>query len=116
MGIAYLAFAPPSERKLLLGMMTRSDVPVDATTREPERIDHLIAEAQRHGYALRQGGSNWPQTSAIALPIRRDKRVMGCFAVIWMAPIMSASDAVGRCLEPMQHTRTLIEQSLGSDR
>jgi IclR family transcriptional regulator, mhp operon transcriptional activator len=116
MGIAYLAFAPPTERKQLLGMMTRSGVPADAMTREPERVDHLIAEARRRGYALRQGGSNWPQTSAIAQPIRRDKRVMGCFAVIWMARIMSASDAVGRCLEPMQQTRTLIEQSLEADR
>ena len=73
MGIAYLAFAPPTERKLLLGMMPRSGVPADAMTREPERVDHLIAEAQRRGYALRQGGSNWPanQRDRAADPTRQ---------------------------------------------
>jgi IclR family transcriptional regulator, mhp operon transcriptional activator len=114
-GIAYLAFAPLTERKLLLDMMARSDVPNDALARKPERVDRLIAEARRRGYALRQGGAIWPRTSAIALPIRLEKRVLGCITVIWMAGIMSVRDAVRRCLEPMQQTQGLIEQSLKAE-
>ena len=70
----------------------------------------------RRGYAGRQGGTIWPHTGAVALPIRARQRVLGCISAIWMARAMAYEEGLRRCLPPLRETRVLIEQKLAADR
>jgi len=115
-GLAYLAFAPASERTLLLDMLTRSRAPHDALAREAQSVARLIGITRRRGYGVRQGGAIWPHTASIAFPIRHNRRVLGCITVIWMDRVIEFKDAVRRCLEPMQETQRLIERNLEATR
>ncbi len=115
-GLAYLAFAPAPERALLLDMLARSPAPHDAPAREAQYVARLIAATRRRGYGTRQGGAIWPHTASIALPIRHDRRVLGCITAIWMDRVIEFKDAVQRCLEPMQDTQQRIERKLQETR
>jgi IclR family mhp operon transcriptional activator len=111
-GLAYIAFAPARERETLLELLARSDDPDDALARDPVQVSRLIAATRRRGYGLRQGGRIWSHTGAVALPIRAEKRVIGCINAIWMARVIGYKEGVSRCLEPLRETRLLIERRL----
>ena len=111
-GLAYLAFAPDAERRLLLDLLARSEAPHDALARDSGKVTRLIAVTRRRGYGLRQAGIIWPHTGSIALPIRHAGRLLGCITAIWMARVIGFKEGVQRCLEPMRVTQRLIEQQL----
>jgi IclR family mhp operon transcriptional activator len=114
-GLTYLAFTPANERKLLLDMLARSDSPHDALARDVDQVQRLIMATRRRGYGLRQGGVIWPNTGSIALPIRHNKRVLGCISAIWMARVIDFREGVQRCLEPLRETQALIERRLNAE-
>jgi len=111
-GLAYISFAPKQERETLLALLARSSDPHDALARDPARASRLIVATRRRGYGLRQGGTIWPHTGSLALPVRVGGRLLGCINTVWMARAIGAKDAVSRCLEPLRETRQLIEQRL----
>jgi IclR family mhp operon transcriptional activator len=115
-GLAYIAFAPLQERETLLEMLASSGDPQDALARDRDQVGRLIAATRRRGYAGRQGGTIWPHTGAVALPIRARKRVLGCISTIWMARAMDYEEGLRRCLAPLRETRLLIEQRLAAER
>jgi IclR family mhp operon transcriptional activator len=115
-GLAYIAFAPPQEREALLAMLASSDDGEDTLARDRDQVARLIAATRRRGYAVRQGGTIWPHTGAVALPIRARRRVLGCISAIWMARAMDYEEGLRRCLAPLRETRLLIEQRLAADR
>jgi IclR family mhp operon transcriptional activator len=111
-GLAYIAAAPPGERRILLGLLAGSGDPADRPARDATAVSRLIAATRRRGYGLRQGGPLWPHTGAIALPVRVGERVLGCVSTIWMARVVDARDGVRACLPHLRQTRDLIEQRL----
>ena len=115
-GLAYIAFAPPQEREALLEMLALSGDAENALARDRDQVARLIAATRRRGYAGRQGGTIWPHTGAVALPVRYRRRVLGCVSAIWMARAMDYNEGLRRCLEPLRETRLLIEQRLATDR
>lgn len=114
-GLAYLAFAPPQERDALLEMLAASSDPENALARDRDQLARLIAATRRRGYGGRQGGTIWPHTGAVALPIRAKPRVLGCISAIWMARAMDYNEGLRRCLDALRETRSLIEQRLKTD-
>lgn len=115
-GLAYVSFASPDERAALLGMLAQSGDPHDALARDKAQVARLISATRRRGYGLRQGGTIWPHTGSIALPVRVGRRLLGCVTTIWMARAMSVEEGVRRCLEPLRETRNLIETRLAAAR
>ncbi|MBV8576332.1 MAG: helix-turn-helix domain-containing protein [Acetobacteraceae bacterium] len=115
-GLAYIAFAPKGERETLLALLARSSDPHDGLARDPGQVSRLIAATQRRGYGLRQGGQIWAHTGSLALPVRVGRRLLGCVNTVWMARVISAKEAVSRCLEPLREARQLIEQRLADAR
>lgn len=111
-GLAYIAFASLAERNLLLECLSQSDAPADAIAKDRSKVSRLLSATRRRGYGLRQGGSLWPHTGAIALPIFHGKRVLGCISAIWMARAISFEEGARHCLGPLQETKTLIEKRL----
>ncbi len=115
-GLAYISFAPKEEQDTLVALLARSSDPHDALARDPAQVLRLIAATRRRGYGLRQGGSIWPHTGSLALPVRVGRRLLGCINTVWMARVISAKEGVSRCLEPLRETRQLIEQKLAEAR
>jgi IclR family mhp operon transcriptional activator len=111
-GLAYIAFVPADERRLLLELLAQSDSPADAVAKDFSAVARLIANTRRRGYGVRQGGTLWPHTGSVALPIRHGKRVLGCINAIWMARVIGFEEGVRRCLAPLQQTRASIEERL----
>ncbi len=111
-GLAYLAAISEAERGLLIDLLAQSDAPADAIARDPAQVARTIANTQRRGYGLRQGGVIWPHTGSIALAIRQGDRVLGCITAIWMARVVRFEEGVRRCLQPLRDTQALIEQRL----
>jgi len=111
-GLAYLSFVPSPDRAALLDLLSRSDDPNDALARDPSQVSQLVAATRRRGYGLRQAGQIWPHTGAIALPVRVERRIIGCVGAIWMARVVTSREGVARCLEPLRETRARIEQEL----
>jgi IclR family mhp operon transcriptional activator len=110
--LAYIAFAPREEQKILLALLARSSDPHDALARDSAQVSRLVSATRRRGYGLRQGGQIWPHTGAIAFPVRAGRRLLGCINAVWMARVVSASGGVRRPLEPLPETRQLIEEQL----
>jgi IclR family mhp operon transcriptional activator len=111
-GLAYLAFAPPVERRLLLERLAQSDAPQDVVARNTEQTARLVTATRRRGYGVRQGGAIWPHTGSLALPVRHDKRVLGCITVIWMAKVSTVTEGIARCLASMRKAQATIEARL----
>lgn len=114
-GLAYLAFAPPDERKALLSLLAVSDSAEDVLARKPVQVERLLAATRSRGYAFRQGGPIWPHTGAVALPVRVGARVAGAINTVWMARVVGYKEGVRRCLEPLLETRARIEHEMTSD-
>ncbi len=113
-GLAYLAFAPEQESAMLLDMLARSEDPDDRPAAWRRRIDDLVADTRRRGFAVRQGGRVWPHTGSVALPLRRDGRVFGCISVIWMARVLTEQKGIADCLGPLLKARDVIEKELSA--
>lgn len=113
-GLAYLAFAPETERVALLRLLAGSDDPADAAARNPATVGRLLAATRRRGCGLRQGGALWPHTGSIALPIRHGQRVIACANVVWMSRVVSQQDGLARCLPPLREAVAEIEAQLAA--
>jgi IclR family transcriptional regulator, mhp operon transcriptional activator len=106
-GMAYLAFAPASERKLLLRLLRNAGQAVNFSSLEKESL-----ETRERGFSFRQGGSLWPHTGSIAMPLRDGNRILGCIALIWMTKALSAKQGIALSLEPLRKTAEQIEGGL----
>ena len=111
-GLAYISFLPKEEQQTLLGLLARSSDPRDALARDPAQASRVIEATRRRGYGVRQSGSIWPHTGALALPVRVGRRVLGCINTVWMARVVSPKDGVSRYLGPLRETRQIIERRL----
>ncbi len=106
-GLAYLASTAAHERKLLLDVLQTSGELTDRASTEKQ-----LQSIRRRGYAVRQGGRLWPHTGTIAMPIRRNKQVIGCASIIWMAKALTATEGVARCHAPLRQAIRDIEARL----
>ena len=111
-GLAYLAFAPAWEQAQILDLLGKEEEAGPGRALDAGFLKRLIATTQRQGFGLRQGGTVWPHTGAIALPIRFGGRVLGCVSVIWMSRVVKGQDGVQLCLEPLREVQRSIEDAL----
>ena len=113
-GRAYLAFCPDEERTPLLQLLGTNDAQ-GALARQTKIIDNMISKIRSDGYATNDG--EWKQEakiSAIALPIRRDERVLACINLVYLKRAMSLQEAVKKYLSPMRAAVDRIEGGLAA--
>ncbi|MGY3445992.1 MULTISPECIES: IclR family transcriptional regulator domain-containing protein [unclassified Bradyrhizobium] len=106
-GLAYLAFTTARERALLLDLLETSGELTERAATEKQ-----LQSVRRRGYAVRQGGRIWPHTGTIAMPIRRDRHVIGCASIIWMTKALTATEGIARCQAPLRDAIRAIEARL----
>jgi IclR family transcriptional regulator, mhp operon transcriptional activator len=120
-GRAYLAYCPDQEREGILRRLRKSDKPVDRLAHEPKRLEAILAETRRRGFALRDPGfvggfyGSAPQDdglAAIALPLLGKARVHGAINILWVKTAYSVEDFARRHLADLQAAAREIIASL----
>ncbi|MCP3984815.1 MAG: helix-turn-helix domain-containing protein [bacterium] len=111
MGLAYLAFCPVEERRIILKALRRSDLPQDAVARDSARANRLFVRTRQRGYGLRaptRPGSG--DSASISIPICRPGRVLACLSLTYMARVMTPAAAARRHLPDL---RALVDEVAG---
>ncbi|MFC7704478.1 DNA-binding transcriptional regulator [Plastorhodobacter daqingensis] len=111
-GRAYLAHCSAGEREIILEHVRRLGEPADLPFLEPGRLNHLLHDVERKGFAIRDGAEFRPHTASIAVPLLRDGAVLGCISIIWIASAMSTAKAIETSFEPLRRMASEIVQGL----
>jgi len=114
MGLAYLAFTPPEEFELIVDMLRKSNDPEDSLAHQPERLNKLVAQVRRQGYAVRSPHVEPKNSNTIAVPILNESgRVIASFGLTYFTSAFSSlSEACERYVPVLQATAREISQDL----
>ncbi len=113
-GLAYLAFCPDNERRVILDLLAQSDEPDDQQAREVHMLDGLFRSIRANGYARQERVIN-PKAASISVPILVGRRVHGCMSLIFIASAMTMSEVEKKLLPPLQAMTTKLARALQSD-
>jgi IclR family mhp operon transcriptional activator len=127
-GRAYLAWCPEKEREGILGRLRKSDNPQDWLAHDLKRLDRILSETRRRGYATRDpsfggggygdfpGGGDGPLRddglAAIVVALSDGTRVHGSINILWIKTAYSIEDFASRHLGDLQAAAREIVASL----
>lgn len=100
-GLAYLAFCPDNERKVILNLLAQSDEVDDQQAREAHMLNGLFKSIRAKGYAAQERVIN-PKAASISVPITVGRQVCGCISLIFIASAMTMSEVEKKLLPPLQ--------------
>jgi IclR family mhp operon transcriptional activator len=114
MGLAYLAFAPPEEFDLLIGMLRASSDPENTMAHHPRELGRLVAHVREVGYATRARHVEPRNSNTIAVPIlNSDGRVMASLGLTYFtSAFKSQEDACARYAPVLKSAASEISQDL----
>ena len=113
-GLAYLAFCPDNERKVILDLLAQSDEPEDQQAREGHMLDGLFKSIRAKGYATQERVIN-PKAASISVPIIVGRKVHGCISLIFIASALTMSDVENKLLPPLRAMTAKLAQALEAD-
>jgi IclR family mhp operon transcriptional activator len=113
-GLAYLAFCPDNERKVILDLLAQSDEPEDQQARENQMLDGLFKAIRAKGYATQERVIN-PKAASISVPIIVGRKVHGCMSLIFIASALTMNDVEKKLLPPLQAMTTRLARALQPD-
>jgi IclR family mhp operon transcriptional activator len=120
-GRAYLAWCPEKEREATLRMLRKSDNPEDWLARDPRKLERILGEVRRRGYATRDpsyvagpyGGSPVDDSAAaIAVALFDGKRVHGAINFRWIRTAFTVEEFAARHLADLRDGAREIVGSL----
>lgn len=114
-GRAYLAFCSEDERKLLLEMLSTEDGIEGELARDSRAVQQVLDKTRERGYAVNEGdwiGSG--RFGALAVPIRRKKRVLGCLDTVFSKRAIKLADAEIKYIPEMLTAARAIERKLAA--
>jgi IclR family mhp operon transcriptional activator len=127
-GRAYLAWCPDKEREQILRRLQKSDNPQDRLARDPQRLDRILSDARRRGYATRDpiftgggyghspgGGDSPPQDdglAAIVVALSDGSRAYGSINILWIKKAFTVEEFAGQHLGDLQDAAREIVGSL----
>lgn len=110
-GRAYLAWCPEKERDAILRALRKSNNPEDWLARDVRKLERILAEVRKRGYATRDSSYVAGQyggvpiddgAAAIAVPLFDGKRVHGSINFRWIRAAFSVEDFAVRYLADLQ--------------
>ncbi len=110
-GKAYLAYCGEAEREAILQNLRRSRLPEDARARDGRYVKELLATTRRNGYG-EQYREIFLKTAAIAVPIMREKTIVGCLNISFIASALQPRDAAARYLGALTAAAAAIQKKL----
>jgi IclR family mhp operon transcriptional activator len=122
-GRAYLAWCPEKERERILERLRKSDKPWDRLARDPKRLDKILSDTRRRGYATRDPGfvgatydnpSYDDGLAAIAVALSDGTRAYGSINMLWIRTVFTVEEFASRYLADLQGAAHEIVTSLQS--
>lgn len=113
-GLAYLAFSPANERKVILDMLVQSDDPEDCAARDPQRLNEMLETVRAKGYATQTRLIN-PKAAGISVPVMTGTRVYGCMSLIFIASALTMNEVEKKLLPPLQKMTAKLAHALEAD-
>ena len=120
-GRAYLAWCPEKERQAILRRLWKSRNPQDWLARDPKKLDAILAETRRRGYATRDtshvGGTyDSPMRddglAAIVVALSDGARVHGSINILWIRTAFTVDQFAAKHLADLQAAAQEIVSSL----
>ncbi len=112
-GRAYLSNCPDAERSQLLRVIATGDDEQSRLAASPGLVERLVKRTRKDGYGCNEG--DWtvePQVGAIALPIRREAKVVGCLNVIYLRRALTTAVAVDKFMPALRRAVERIERGI----
>ena len=110
-GLAYLAFCPDNERKVILDLLAQSNEPDDQPAREVHMLEGLFKSIRADGYATQERVIN-PKAASISVPIIVGQKVHGCMSLIFIASAITMSEVQTKLLPPLQAMTVKLARAL----
>jgi len=120
-GRAYLAWCPEKEREQILQKLRKHNRPGDWLAHDPKRLDRILGETRKRGYATRDasftGGSyDAPPyddgMAAIAVALCDGTRVRGSMNILWIKTAFTVEEFAAQHLADLQDAAREIVSSL----
>jgi IclR family mhp operon transcriptional activator len=120
-GRAYLAWCPAKEREAILRTLRKSKNPEDWLARDPRKLERILSEVRRRGYATRDPAyvaGRFGETpvddgaAAIAVPLLDGRRVHGSINFRWIRTAFTIEDFAARHLADLRDAAREIVASL----
>ena len=113
-GRVYLAHCSKQERDALLELLSRSSLPEDRLARNRTEVERLLNETRAQGFGMANGERRVADEVGLALPVRRNERVLATLGIRYVASALPLRSAVEQFLPRMRHLVQQIEVSLRS--
>jgi IclR family mhp operon transcriptional activator len=114
-GLAYLAFCPANERRVILDMLAQSEDPEDSEARDPRRLKTVLDAVRAKGYATQTRVIN-PKAASISVPIMTEGHVYGCMSLIFIASALTMSEVENKLLPPLKKMTLKLALALDTGR
>jgi IclR family mhp operon transcriptional activator len=118
-GRAYLAWCPEKEREEILERLRKYNRPENRLAYDSKRLDRILAEARRRGYATRddagliyKGLPYDDGLAAIAVALSDGTRVYGSINILWIKTAFTVEEFAARHLTDLQAAAQEIVSSL----
>jgi IclR family transcriptional regulator, mhp operon transcriptional activator len=117
-GRAYLAWCPEKEREEILKKLRKHDRPRDWLVKEPKRLDKILAETRKRGYATRDPsnpGGRGPfgdGLAAIAVALCDGTRVYASMNILWIKTAFTVEQFAAKHLADLQDAAHEIVDAL----
>ncbi|ART53212.1 hypothetical protein CBP34_18215 [Acidovorax carolinensis] len=115
-GRTYLAFAPATEQTALIDLLRERPDHSGQLARDRHFVRTMIEKTRERGYGVNQG--EWaeePKFGAVAVPLHRRGRLLGCLNVIFLSRGVTEATALQKIVRELHHTANRIEEVLDSD-
>ena len=84
--------------------------------REPEKLAAILERTRKNGYGENfRGWQQEEKIASIAVPIRRQLRVIGCLNLVYMAQAMTIDQAAQKYLASLQKVAGQIEERMSDE-
>ncbi len=112
LGRAYIAFCPPSERNLLLGMLATSNHPENEVAHDRDAALTLLSMIRRAGFAERSATVEPKSSSTIAVPVMLGRKVLATVGVTYFTSAVPKAAAIAQYVPPLKEMAKSIEASV----
>lgn len=114
LGLAYLAFCPAEERKLIYRLLATSPHPDEDQMGAPEAIDCIIKMTRQQQFAERQRAIKPEASSSVAVPIYEhdSDRVLGTIGLTYYASAVKRADILERYVPNLKNAAAGISENV----
>lgn len=114
-GLAYLAFCPEAEQRILINSILNPDQHSPEISERPvEQLYQRLRVICEQGFSEREINAGNERSNTIAVPILGENRVLGTLGVTYFRSALRRSEAITKFLEPLQTAAQEIAKNVAT--